>query len=164
MFGRADIQLSWRRRAIAAAVVSGSGPATHRVDGGPQMDAVVVRSRVMLEPLRMLDRAVTEALETRSLEQLSEAYAQLTARVEATQAELDAGEDACGGDIALTNLLIITGFALNKLDGEGRYQDWMQGQSLSLLASYHSLAAACATDAGEAKFVSRLAARHIETL
>jgi hypothetical protein len=128
------------------------------------MDAVVARSRAMMEPLVALDRAVADALEARSLAALSGAYEKLRAHAEAIEAHMEAGEHACGCDVALTNLLVIVGFAVNKLDGEGRYQDWMRDESLNLLASYRDMASDCAADTGRAKFASRLTAHHIETL
>lgn len=128
------------------------------------MDAVAVRSREMLPPLVGLDIRVAGALADRSLSALSDAYADLSDRVGKSETYLEAGNPACGCDVALGNLLIIVGFAINKLDGEGRYQDWMREQSLELLETYRSLAAACAEDSGRATFASRIDAQLIETL
>jgi hypothetical protein len=128
------------------------------------MDAIVQRSREMLPPLVSLDRRLADALAARSLPDLTQAYAYLTERVAESEAALDAGMDACGCDVALGNLVIVVGFAINKLDGEGRYEDWMRDQSVELLENYRSLAAACAEDSGRATFVSRIGRDLIENL
>jgi hypothetical protein len=129
-----------------------------------QMDAIATRSREMLPRLVDLDRRVADALGTRSLPDLNKAYEALAARASESEAHLEAGNEACGCDVALSNLVIVVGFAINKLDGAGRYQDWMRGESLGLLQDYHSLAEACAEDSGRARFVSRIRPELIETL
>ena len=134
------------------------------MEGERQMDAIAQRSREMLPPLVSLDRRIADALAARSLPELTQAYASLTQRVAESETHLENGNDACGCDAALGNLAILVGFAINKLDGEGRYQDWMAGESLELLENYRSLAAACAEDSGRATFKSRIEPALIETL
>lgn len=128
------------------------------------MDAIAARSREMLSPLVDLDRRVAAALGARSLPDLLKVYEALTKRAGESEAHLEGGGEACGCDVALSNLVIVVGFAINKLDGEGRYQDWMREESLGLLQDYHSLAEACAEDSGRARFVSRIGRELIETL
>lgn len=129
-----------------------------------QMDAIATRSREMLPRLVDLDRRVADALAAKSLPDLAKVYEALTARAAEGEAHLEAGNEACGCDVALSNLVIVVGFAINKLDGEGRYQDWMREESLGLLQDYHSLAEACAEDSGRARFSSRIRPELIETL
>lgn len=128
------------------------------------MGAVAARSREMMAPLLAVDARVAAAMAARSLPALSETYTELSAQAEASEAHLASGNPACGCDVALTSLAVVVGFAINKLDGEGRHEDWMRDESLALFQNYQHLAAACAEDAGQPAFASHIRVQDIETL
>lgn len=122
------------------------------------------RSRQLLDALVEIDGSAARALASRSVPELRELYSTLSAKTEETEHHMAGGQDACGCDVAATNLVIIVGFAINKLDGGGRYQDWMLEESLDLLESYTALLADCAVDAGRPPQVSRVTPRLFEAL
>jgi len=128
------------------------------------MTSVAERSRAMIGRLAEIDGQVADALSARSLSGLQAIYSRLHEAAEAADTHMAAGHDACACDVALTNLLIVVGFAINRLDGEGRWQDWMRDEGLDLLQNFFDLARDCAADAGRASHVSRVTARLFEAL
>jgi hypothetical protein len=155
-----------QQRAIAAAgfalaMAALTGAAAH---AGTAMDKVTARSRDMIGPLVTLDADVAVALQERSAVKLARAYEALKERSEAGEALTGDESGACGCDVAVMNLVIAVGFALNKLDGLEPYEPWMKSESLELFADYESYANDCARDAGKERFVSEIRPHHFEAL
>ncbi|MUO43006.1 hypothetical protein [Agrobacterium vitis] len=105
------------------------------------------RSATLLPVTLKLDGNVTDALARKSLSTLQDIYRQLQEETEKGEELVNNNGTASACDVAHSNLLIVVGFAINKLDGEGRYQDWMENESLEKLAEYRELVAACSNDA-----------------
>lgn len=110
------------------------------------------RSATVLPITLEMDRGAADALARRSLSDLQAIYAQLQKEADQSEELISDGGVACACDVAHSNLLIVIGFSINKLDGEGRYQDWMEDDSLGLLADYRQLVAACGEDAQSPAF------------
>lgn len=105
------------------------------------------RSTAVLPTTLDIDRSAARALEARSLSDLQAIYTRLQKETDKGEALIAGGGTACPCDAATATLLIVIGFAINKLDGEGRYQDWMEDESLSLLADYRAFISTCGEDA-----------------
>lgn len=112
------------------------------------------RSKALLPSTLEIDRSVADALARKSLPGLQTNYARLQEATEEGEKLVANGGMACACDVAHSNLLIVVGFAINKLDKEGRYQDWMEDDSLGNLANYRELVAACGEDASSRAFSS----------
>jgi len=110
------------------------------------------RSKTRLPVTLETDRRLMDALTRKSLPDLNTVYAQLHEDVDRIRKRLTDDGTACACDVAHSTLLIIIGFSINKLDGEGRWQDWMEDESLELLENYRRLVAACGEDAGSPAF------------
>ncbi len=131
----------------------------------PVAAETVKQQSVRLLPTTVaLDQRAAAAFELKSLSALTALYADLGSQASATEAARQAGRDACGCDVAIANLRIIVGFAINKLDGQDRYQSWMQAESLKLRNDYNGFLADCATDAGAAVVPNRLQAKLVKGL
>ena len=122
------------------------------------------RSSALLQQSLAFDERAKIAFQDRSLTELKALYADLKAAVAVIEAHQKSGGDACGCDVALSNLLIITGFAVNKLDGEGRYEPWMLDESLIMLDMYQGFLINCAADAQAAPAAVQLTAQHLKAL
>ena len=127
------------------------------------MDPVAQRSRDMIAGVSELDARTAQALQDRSLERLHDIYRDLEKKSLDVEKLMSSGGNACGCDVAYASLLVAVGFAVNTLDGEGRYAPWMKIESLRLLDNYKSLANDCAVDAGRTGFNSRIQSQYIET-
>lgn len=110
------------------------------------------RSKTLLPITLDIDRRVADALMRKSLSDLQAIYAKLKEEAEKSEELVTGGGGACACDVAHWNLLTLIGFSINKLDGEGRYQDWMEDESLGLLADYREIVAACGEDAKSPAF------------
>lgn len=121
------------------------------------------RSLALLPITRQIDGEAVAALQQRSLPALRALYTRLQAHSGEVETLLAAEGQASACDLALSNLELIVAFAVNKLDGEGRYEDWMEGESIRLLADYRELVPTCAADAGSV-ISSGLQAGMIEAL
>ena len=127
-------------------------------------DPVAKRSRERLMPTLEFDRRAATAFQSKALTGLSALYTQLRTVGAESESLVAAGKSACGCDVAVTNLLIIVGFAVNKLDGKGRYQPWMKDESLRLLADYQGYLTDCAKDAAAAPITVQLQPHHVKAL
>ncbi len=125
----------------------------------------VPQRSIRLLPLTVaFDQRSADAFGAKSLAAFIALYAELGAQASVTEAERKSGQDACGCDVALANLRVIVGFAINKLDGAGRYQPWMRADSLRLQREYASFVADCAADAGAPGSPVRLQAKQVKGL
>lgn len=106
------------------------------------------RSNALLPTTMEIDREAADALTQKSLPDLQAIYDRLRDETDRGEKLIADGGAACACDVAHSTLFTIIGFAINKLDGEGRYRDWMEDDSLDMLADYRSLVAACGGDAG----------------
>jgi hypothetical protein len=154
----------WQRRFLAAAVLLSPSVAlsqhTFAANGAP----VVVRSQQRLDPVLALDRQATEAFESKSLESFNKIKVILDTESAAAEALIKAGANASACDVAVEQLHIIVGFAINKLDSSGRYQPWMLDETLSLLTEYQSFIQQCAEDAGHLPVAVKLTSQHVKAL
>ncbi len=160
-------QLTLRQWLQGAAAVAVLLSATQAVMPSPAManpGTLAERSQAAVEPLLALDAEVADALQQRSAERLERAYEALKSKADASSEDSAAGEQATGCDVAVLNLVIAVGFALNKLDGKERFEPWMLQESLSLLDDYHISAKDCAEDAGRVGFASKILPELFETL
>ncbi len=112
------------------------------------------RSKALLPVTLETDRKAADALARKSLSGLQAIYAHLQGAADKAEELVTNGGGACACDVAHSNLLIIIGFAINKLDGEGRYQVWMEDESLEILEDYRGLVSACSKDARSPAFSS----------
>lgn len=110
------------------------------------------RSQMLLPITLAIDRRAADALMRKSLSDLEAIYAKLREEADKSEELVTAGGGACACDVAHSSLLTVIGFAINKLNGEGRYQDWMADESLGLLADYRELVTACGEDANSPAF------------
>jgi hypothetical protein len=125
----------------------------------------IAQRSVRLVPFTLeWDRRTAEAFAAKSLTSLTKVYAELGAHATSIEVARKAGQDACGCDVALANLRIIVGFAINKLDGQGRYQPWMRAESARLHNDYETFVADCVTDAGAPASPVRLQVKHVKGL
>lgn len=108
------------------------------------------RSLRQLPIVLAFDSRLASALRARSLPELRGLREDVGRETENSEALVSEGGTAVACDVALFNLDLIAAFSINKLDGEGRYEDWMEGESIRLLADYRELVDACGKDAGEA--------------
>ena len=127
-------------------------------------ETIPQRSARLLPLTVAFDHRAADAFGAKSLPALTKLYAELGAQASAIEAARKSGQDACGCDVALTNLRIIVGFAVNKLDGAGRYQAWMRADSVRLQAEYASFVADCAADAGASASPVRLQVKLVKGL
>lgn len=153
-----------RRSRIAAAVLTFSIAASWTAARAETTNDVSERSKLALAPTLEFERRAAAAFKAKSLAALQGLYSELKDQATATEALLDKGTNASGCDVALTNLLILTGFAINKLDGEGRYEPWMADESLRLLENYQNSATDCATDAKTPPARPQLTVQHVKAL
>ena len=128
------------------------------------MNELAQRSTTQLATVIDLDLRAKEAFMKRSLPELHSLYSDLEKHSAATVDFQKHGGDACGCDVALANLLIIIGFAINKRDGEGRYAAWMEDDSLRLLDEYQAYITDCAKDATAAPASTKLTAQLVKAL
>jgi hypothetical protein len=141
--------------AVAATIITASAASAE----------TIAQRSVRLLPLTVaFDTRTADAFGAKSLPALTKLYAELGAQASATEAARKSGQDACGCDVALANLRIIVGFAINKLDGVGRYQAWMRADSLRLHGEYAGYVADCAADAGAPASPVRLQAKQLKGL
>ncbi len=126
------------------------------------MDEIQARSQLLLPVTLELEGRAAIAIESKSAAELKRVYEDIRARSDETQKHMEGGGNACGCDVALTNLLIAVGFAINKLDGQGRFEPWMDDESLDLLEKFDSFATDCANDAEVQPAARRLTAKHLK--
>jgi hypothetical protein len=153
-----------RQAWIAAAVFALSILPVPFVLGAGQMTDLSARSKSELSPALEFDIKAKLAFQARALPDLQSLYTDLKARNAAVEEHTNSGGDACGCDVAMANLLIIVGFAINKLDGGGRYEPWMLDESLNLMDDYTSYMADCAADADAAPAQTELTAQLVKAL
>ncbi len=161
---RSDLTLGQRRPLFAAALLTffiAASPVTAQTGN---MNDLAERSKTMLPPTLDFERRATEAFTAKSLMDLEGLYSELKAQIEVTEASLEKGINASGCDVAVANLLIIIGFAMNRLGKDGRYEPWMADESLRLLAEYQSSMTDCATDAKAPPARPYLTAQHLKAL
>jgi hypothetical protein len=127
-------------------------------------ESLAIRSARLLPVAIDLDSRTAAAFSARSLDSLTKIYAELGAAAAASEAARKTGQDACGCDVAFANLRIVVGFAVNKLDGKGRYQSWMQSESQRLRGDFESMLKDCAADARVASVTVRLQAQIVKGL
>jgi 1,6-anhydro-N-acetylmuramate kinase len=108
----------------------------------------VERSKERLPTTMEIDGRAADALARKSLSELQAVYARLQEQNDRNERFVVDGGTASACDVANTQLLILIGFSVNKLDGEGRHREWMEDENVALLASYRELVAACGNDAG----------------
>ena len=128
------------------------------------MDQVRERSKKLLSPTIAFESRTAKAFETKSLAELQNLYADIALLQDPPEQMETDGVDACGCDVALINLSVIVGFAINKIDGEGRYETWMLEDSLRLLDEYNGFVSDCANDAGATNGSRLLTAQHLKAL
>lgn len=114
------------------------------------MDHVSERSKALLPPTISFEERAAKAFASKSLPDLENLYADIALKQEPIEDMETAGINACGCDVAMTNLSVIVGFAINKINGQGRYEPWMLDESLRLLDEYQGFVSDCAKDAGAA--------------
>ncbi len=151
-----------QRSLFAAAIFTIGMQAAKPVDAGGKMDEIQARSRLLLPVTLELEGRAAIAIEGKSVADLKGVYEGIRARSDEAQKHIEAGGNACGCDVALTNLLIAVGFAINKLDGQGRFEPWMDDESLDLLDKFDSFATDCANDAEVQPATRRLTAKHLK--
>ncbi len=127
-------------------------------------ETIPQRSARLLPLTVAFDHRAADAFGAKALPALTKLYDELGTQASAIEAARKSGQDACGCDVALTNLRIIVGFAVNKLDGAGRYQAWMRADSVRLLGEYARFVADCAADAGASASPVRLQAKLVKGL
>lgn len=106
------------------------------------------RSSALLPTTIEMDGRTADALTRKSLPDLQSIYEQLLEEAERGEKLIADGGSACACDVAYSQLLIVISFSINKLDGGGRYEDWMEDESIERLTSYRELVGACGDDAG----------------
>ncbi|TDK36731.1 hypothetical protein E2F50_07350 [Rhizobium deserti] len=121
------------------------------------------RSREFLPFALEIDRATAEAFANKSVSDLQAIYERLETEADRSQQFLGNGGAATACDVAQSTLLIVVGFSINKMDGQGRYEDWMEDESLRLLSDYRQLVAACGEDA-KTPALSRITEEMIKNL
>jgi hypothetical protein len=107
---------------------------------------IAERSRAKLPQTLAFETRSAEAFQSKSLASLQKLYDELNEATADADDLQKTGGFACACDVAHSNLLTIVGFAINKLDGEGRYQDWMKDEMLHMLDQYRSYLQNCASD------------------
>jgi hypothetical protein len=115
-----------------------------------------------LPELSEFDGKARQAFESRSLTALQAIYAELQADAAASEQRFAEGKAITGCDVASSRLLPIVGFAINRIDGGGRYRDWMRGESVRLLQSFHDSIQDCANGSGSPPVTPRLTAQHVK--
>ena len=155
----------WRlqRRFFAAAAFATGMTASASAIGGP-VDQVSERSKTLIGPTIAFEDRAARAVVQKSLADLENLYADIALHQVPVEKLIDEGIDACGCDVALTNLSVIVGFAIDKLDRQGRYQPWMLAESLRLLEEYQGFVSDCAKDAGMAAGPRPLTAQQLKAL
>lgn len=126
------------------------------------LETIASRSQARLPEIAEFDGKARHAFESRSLVELQAIYAELQADATANELRRAEGKAVTGCDVALTSLLPIVGFAINRIDGGGRYRDWMRGESVRLLQSYHASINDCATDSGSPPVTPQLTTQHVK--
>jgi hypothetical protein len=151
----------WKRSSRAAASVIAAAAMTV----SPASAETIPQRSARILPLTVaFDQRVADAFGSKSLPALTTLYTELGAHASAAEAARQSGQDACGCDVALANLRVIVGFAVNTLDGAGRYQTWMRAESVRLQSEYASFVADCAADAGAPASPVRLRAKQLKGL
>jgi hypothetical protein len=156
-----------RSSRAAASIVAGLvavGVILAAARGASAAEPVAERSIRLLPLSIQFDGRTADAVSAKSLPELIALYAELGAHAAATEAARNVGQEACGCDVALANLRIVVGFAINKLDGQGRYQSWMRAESMRLRDQFANFMADCADDAGVPLSPVRLQTKHLKGL
>ena len=154
----------WHSGATAILVLAFAGFAIDLHTASAAEVPIAKRSRERLLPTLEFDRRAAAAFQSRAVAELSTLYTQLRAAGAESERLVAAGKSACGCDVAVAKLLIVVGFAVNKLDGKGRYQSWMTDESLQLLADYQGYLVDCAKDAAAAPVTAQLQPHHVKAL
>ena len=128
------------------------------------MNHVSERSKRLIAPAIAFEQRAAKAFKSKSLSELENLYADIALLQEDPIEMETAGVDACGCDVALINLSVIVGFAMNKLNGQGLYESWMLDQSLELLAEYREVLSDCVSVAAEAAAPELLTAQLLKAL
>ena len=160
-------QCRQRRASVAAAailVIAASSAGFDTLAAGKPHDEIAKRSLQRLGPTQEFDRRALRAFQSKSVDEMRRLYVDLHSTNRKFERHLDQGKNACGCDVATTTLLIIIGFALNKLDGLGRYQPWMQGESVELVKTFQGHLTDCAFEAGQATINLQLEPDHVKAL
>ena len=126
--------------------------------------AVAQRSEQQLGPTQEFDRRAAQAFQSKSLDDVRRLDADLNSKFVEIEHHAASGGSACGCDVAIAALRIIVGYALNKLDGQGRYQTWMQDESIQLVKKFHDYLTDCAIDAGRSTINLQLEPDHVKAL
>ena len=151
-----------RRSQIAAAALLAISDVATVAAQAAQNETIASRSQARLHEVAEFDGRAKQAYESRSLAALQEVYAELQADAAASEQRIAEGRVMTGCDMALSSLLPIVGFAINRIDGGGRYRDWMRGESERLLQSYHASIHDCALDSGSPPVTPQLTAQHVK--
>lgn len=149
---------------LLAILAAGALPASTSALAGEPVETLASRSQLRLPELASFDGRVAEAIAGKSLPALQRLYAELHADSDAADARQAARKVVTGCDLAVSGLLVIVGFAINKLDGAGRYQDWMLDESLTLVEATDESMRDCAHDAGAPSVTPRLTAQLLKAL
>ncbi len=153
----------WQRRPVTvAAIIVIQGLLNCQVGAEP-VDAYADRSKLQLPVTLEFERRAKAAFETKDLRSFKDLYLDIGNNGGLAE-DLQESGTACGCDVALSNLIINAGFAINKLDGKGNFQRWMDEESMNLLGSYHDYLKSCASDAGVAAPVPQLTAELVKAL
>ena len=151
-----------RVAAFAMLFVTGHGSWTQAQQANAE--DLATRSSRLLPQTLAIDQRAAEAFQARSLAALQTLVTDLKKATIATEAHMNSGGNVTGCDVASATLSIVLEFAVNKLDGEGRYQPWMRAQSLKLLADYQGYLQGCSADAGRPSETSQLKPHHVKAL
>ena len=152
----------WRRSQIAATALLAISGASTGASATDTSETIASRSQARLPEISEFDGKAKQAFENRSLAALQSIYAELQADSAANEQRLAEGKAVTGCDVAVSSLLPIVGFAINRIDGGGRYRDWMRSESARLLQSFHDSMQDCATDSGSPPVTPQLTAQHVK--
>ena len=105
-----------QRRSLAVAALIVVQGLLNCQAGAQPVNAYTDRSQVQLPITLEFERRAKAAFETKELRGFEDLYLDIGNNSGLAEDFVESGT-ACGCDVALSNLLIIVGFAINKLDG-----------------------------------------------
>ena len=135
----------WQQSAAAVLFVASIGFVMSSISSHAQ-DLIKSRSIALMPEIVRLDSEVSKAISIKSLDKLYHLNDHIIDKTRDAEKHIESGGSGTACDLALSDLRIITAYAINKLDKTRPYEAWMKEESYDLLSSYQKMVGNCSLD------------------